>query len=203
MTERPEFLIVEDDAALARSLARIVGEYGEVSIAPTVQQARYALTQDRPWAGVVLDLNLPDGFGLDLLTEIRAEGTVLPVMVLTGEFNRELVNSAQALRAEYVCKPASPGNLLPFIKDAIAQRGLDDARIGSCVDDMARSLALTPREKQLMSLSVQGLSRRELAETLGVAENTVKAQTRSLLKKTGARSLAAVGQDVLRRAADL
>jgi DNA-binding NarL/FixJ family response regulator len=45
------------------------------------------------------------------------------------------------------------------------------------------------------------LSRRELAESLGVAENTVKAQIRSLLKKSGARSLATLAQKVIKGAA--
>jgi DNA-binding NarL/FixJ family response regulator len=162
--------------------------------------ARDQLESQPEWTGVVLDLILPDGYGLDLLAEIRQIHGELPVLVLTGELNRDVVNKVQTMRGEYVCKPASADNLNPFIQRALAQERVDDAAIGQRIEHLARQLKLTRRETELLTLSVDGLSRKELADALGVAENTVKAQIRSLLKKSGARSLATLAQKVIKGA---
>lgn len=195
------FLIVEDEPTLARTLARTFGRHRPVDVVHGMQAAREKLEEDRDWTGVVLDLILPDGYGLDLLAEIRQSHGGLPVLVLTGELNRDVVNRVQTLRGEYVCKPASADNLNPFIQRALAQERVDDAAIGRRIEHLARQLKLTRRETELLTLSVDGLSRRELAKALGVAENTVKAQIRSLLKKSGARSLATLAQKVIKGAA--
>ena len=195
------FLIVEDEPTLARTLARTFGRHKPVEVVHDMASARKKLEEDTEWTGVVLDLVLPDGYGLDLLAEIRQTQGALPVLVLTGELNRDVVNRVQTLRGEYVCKPASADNLNPFIQRSLAQARVDDAAIGQRIEHLARQLKLTRRETELLTLSVDGLSRRELAKSLGVAENTVKAQIRSLLKKSGARSLATLAQKVIKGAA--
>lgn len=194
------FLIVEDEPTLARTLARTFGRHRSVEVVHSMAAAREMLDGGRDWTGVVLDLILPDGYGLDLLADIRKEQGALPVLVLTGELNRDVVNKVQTLRGEYVCKPASAENLNPFIQRALAQESVDDAAIGQRIEHLARQLRLTRRETELLTLSVDGLSRKQLAEALGVAENTVKAQIRSLLKKSGARSLATLAQKVIKGA---
>jgi DNA-binding NarL/FixJ family response regulator len=194
------FLIVEDEPTLARTLARTFGRHGPVEVVHSMAAAREKLENRAEWTGVVLDLILPDGYGLDLLAEIRESHGGLPVLVLTGELNRDVVNKVQTMRGEYVCKPASADNLNPFIQRALAQERVDDVAIGQRIEHLARQLKLTRRETELLTLSVDGLSRKELAEALGVAENTVKAQIRSLLKKSGARSLATLAQKVIKGA---
>jgi len=194
------FLIVEDEPTLARTLARTFGRHGPVDVVHSMAAARGKLENHAEWTGIILDLILPDGYGLDLLAEIRRVHGELPVLVLTGELNRDVVNKVQTMRGEYVCKPASADNLNPFIQRALAQERVDDAAIGQRIEHLARQLKLTRRETELLTLSVDGLSRKELADALGVAENTVKAQIRSLLKKSGARSLATLAQKVIKGA---
>ena len=194
------FLIVEDEPTLARTLARTFGRHGPVEVVYSMAAARDKLENRSEWTGVVLDLILPDGYGLDLLAEIRQMHGALRVLVLTGEHNRDVDNKVQTMRGEYVCKHASVDNLNPFIQRALAQERVDDVAIGQRIEHLARQLKLTRRETELLTLSVDGLSRKELAEALGVAENTVKAQIRSLLKKSGARSLATLAQKVIKGA---
>jgi DNA-binding NarL/FixJ family response regulator len=192
------FLIIEDEVALARSLARTVDDRSRSTCVHTLADAGAALDADGPWVGLILDLILPDGYGLDFLEEVREGHPSLPVLVLTGELDRDVVNRVQALDADYVCKPAGHENLDLFIRRALARGTVQPADLDRRVERLAESLALTHREKELVSLSIRGLSRRELATTMGVAENTVKAQIRGLLKKTGDRSIAALAQRVLR-----
>lgn len=192
------FLIIEDEPSVARSLSRYFRKHRPVTLASSLGEARNALSDGRVWSGIVLDLVLPDGSGIELLEELRNKHVGTPVLVITGEFNRDIVNKAQSLRAEYVCKPASAENLAPFIQTALARERVGDETIGTRIDGLTKQLGLTKRESELLSLACDGLSRRDLADKLGVAENTVKAQIRSLLKKSGARSLATLAQQVLR-----
>ena len=65
------FLIVEDEPTLARTLARTFGRHGPVEVVHSMAAARDQLENHAEWTGVILDLILPDGYGLDLLAEIR------------------------------------------------------------------------------------------------------------------------------------
>ena len=75
------FLIVEDEPTLARTLARTFGRHGPVEVVYSMAAARVQLRAHEERTGVVLDLILPDGSGLDLLAEIRQTHGGLPVLV--------------------------------------------------------------------------------------------------------------------------
>lgn len=192
------FLIVEDEAPFARALTRQVEEHRPVTWASTLAIAREEFSRRDDWTGIFLDLMLPDGHGLDLLVEIRERLPLLPVLVLTGELSREVVNRVQRLDADYVCKPAARENLELFMRNAIAQEPVERGEVGRRIGQLMEEVRLTRREAELLGFAMDGLSRRQLAETMGVAENTVKAQIRSILRKTNARSLATLAQNVLR-----
>jgi DNA-binding NarL/FixJ family response regulator len=192
------FLIVEDDTTFAQSLARRIGTFAPSQVVHTLADARAAIAENGRFDGLVLDLVLPDGLGLDLLREVRAEGRDVPVLVLTGELDRALVNTTQLLRAEYVCKPATDENLRPFLKAALARARVEDGLVAERIQRLAAKAGLTERECDVLAKATGGPSRRQLARVLGVSENTVKAQIRSILRKTGARSLATLIQQLLR-----
>src|ERR1700722_10555894 len=99
------FLAVDDEPIIASSLQRIARRYGEVVVATTVAEAREQLA-DPAWRGVVGDLELPDGSGLDLLVDIRRAFPLAPVLMLTAHVDGPLVNAAYDLRAEVLNKPA-------------------------------------------------------------------------------------------------
>ena len=195
-------LVVEDDVQLAGALRRTLQQYRPVHVSATIRDARDALRRRRNWVGAVLDISLPDGSGVEFLQELRRLWPNLPVMMLTGHLERDYLNRAQALGAEYVCKPAGRDNLIPFVKRAVIENQDAEALVASYVHEYAERMHLSPRETQLLSLSVRGLSRGAAAQELGTAENTVKAQTRTLLRKTGARTYAALGNKLLREAVD-
>src|SRR3989475_2867881 len=85
-----------------------------VSLARTLADARRSLSgRDGPPDGLLLDLHLPDGSGLDLLRELRsAAGTrALPVMVLTAEGEERVLAEAERLGAALLTKPFGPTKL--------------------------------------------------------------------------------------------
>lgn len=192
-----KFLIVDDDPADARTIARVFGRYRPVQIVESVAEARSALEAQQVWAGVVLDVVLPDGSGLDLLAVLRGLHPLLPVLVLTGRFEPKVANRAQALRAECVFKPATLENFTTFINGALAVDSATNDRVARTVSELALRLALPAREMNVLAFAVAEVPRAAMSAELGISENTLKSQIKSLLKKTGHSSLNDLARDVL------
>ncbi|NDV52437.1 MULTISPECIES: response regulator transcription factor [unclassified Salipiger] len=99
-------LIVEDDPVLSEGLSVGLGLSGFTADAvATLGDARAALA-DSDFAGLVLDLMLPDGSGLELLSEIRRGGSELPVLLLTARDQvRDRIEGLDAGADDYLGKP--------------------------------------------------------------------------------------------------
>ena len=192
------FLVVEDQPDVARIVEMTLRALRPVTKVCTLAAARESISR-RAWTGLVLDIGLPDGSGLDLLEELRGRGDRVPVLVLTGSLDPEVINGAHTLGAQFVVKPVMPENLRLFAKGALADATLDDAELSDRLVRVAASYQLTVRETELIALAARGVARRELADTLGIAENTVKGQLRRLLGKTGAGSYPDLARLLLER----
>jgi ActR/RegA family two-component response regulator len=115
---RPRFLMVDDDAAVQRCLARIVRRHGEVVAADTFERALALLSDGSTWTGFFFDIELPDGCGLALLVRAREQHPITPAMVLTGNNRDAAANAAYDLRAHYCIKPVATQRIEQFLKDA-------------------------------------------------------------------------------------
>src|SRR5690349_5873297 len=102
MSSSPRFLVLEDDPLVARSIAKWFADHGEVESVASVREAVQRLSEGRTFTAAILDVRLPDGSGLEVLSHIRSSGSALPVLMVTAHNDREFINRAQALRAEYV-----------------------------------------------------------------------------------------------------
>ena len=202
-------LIVDDDALHARSIARLVGRRCNTVIVESIQEAMRAYDGSERWAAAVVDVGLPDGSGLTLLEELRARwGAALPVLVLTGQDEKALVNRAQALRAQFAYKPCSRDNIEAFLDGALSrprptreQAKRDKDAVEAAIGDCIRIYQLSFREAELLRHAVDGAGRTALRERLDVTENTLKTMIRRTLLKCGAQDLDELVADVLRSAA--
>ena len=107
-------LVVDDEPHIGLVLRPFLEQLGyRVSVAKTLDEARSALRSAPPTDGLLLDLHLPDGSGLDFLRDLRAQrGTAsLPVLVLTADGEDRVVREARRLGAALVTKPFSPTKL--------------------------------------------------------------------------------------------
>ena len=84
MAYKGPFLIIEDNPHCARGLARLIGELWPAIIASSVREAREVLARVEQPAGLVIDVGLGDGSGINLLAEIRKRLPDVPSLVLTG-----------------------------------------------------------------------------------------------------------------------
>jgi DNA-binding response OmpR family regulator len=107
-------LVVDDEPHIGLVLRPFLEQLGyRVSFARTLDEARTALRASPATDGVLLDLHLPDGSGLDLLRDLRKQRgrERLPVVVLTAEGDDRVLREARRLGAALVTKPFSPTKL--------------------------------------------------------------------------------------------
>ncbi|MDZ7851558.1 MAG: response regulator transcription factor [Halomonas sp.] len=118
-----KLLLLEDDDLLAESLAESLEDNGyRVDPATSLRVARSVMrTED--YALVILDLGLPDGSGLDLLSQWRKAGLDLPVLILTARDTWEdKVNGLEVGADDYLTKPFHEAELLARIKALLRRR---------------------------------------------------------------------------------
>lgn len=189
---RRRLLCLEDDRHVQSALRRALAEY-DVMLVDTTAEARTLIRAQR-FDAWMLDVIVPDGSGLELLSWARARGDVTPALVITGARDPEPANAAQALGAEFLYKPYTIANLRAFLTRALAPSALD-ARV-TAVDDLIAVHQLSDREAALVRCIARGVARTDLAQALGISDNTVKSHIRRLLRKTGHARIAHLYRDL-------
>ncbi len=194
-------MVVDDEPLAVLSIARSLARFGSVATAASVAEALERLATRSSWAGLVIDLWLPDGSGLDLLSRARERQPLTPAVLVSGALVPEAVNGAFPLDARCLCKPCPGEHLRQFAQEAlIAQREIP-GRIGKAVRDLAREYALTPAQIEILLFLMRGSDRASIVASRRVSENTHKTQVRGILRKTRTLSLGELRDRVLRSVA--
>jgi DNA-binding response OmpR family regulator len=123
-------LVVDDEPHIGLVLRPYLEQLGYVvSFARTLHEARSALQAAPATDGLLLDLHLPDGSGLDFLRDLRKQDRTsrLPVLVLTAEGEDRVLREARRLGAALVTKPFSPTKLSQRIAMMFGDAEPDDA----------------------------------------------------------------------------
>lgn len=166
---------------------RVVGEAG------TVAEALLRIPPTKPDVAI-LDVRLPDGSGVEVCREIRSNDPEIACVMLTSYADDEaLIASIMAGAAGYVLKQVGSLDLLETIRRAgageslldpgLTERVLVRLREGPSVDP--RLASLTPQERRILDLIAEGRTNRQIAETMFLAEKTVKNYVSNLLAKLG------------------
>lgn len=188
-TSRVTVLLVEDDELVATTQAASLRRLGAVSEhAADLKTARDRL-RSQLWDGAILDVGLPDGCGLELLKELRLHQPTTPVLVQSALGDRTLPNDAFKLDAHFVYKPFGRDELKAFLDRLHRRRRQRQQRFDRVLNRLEHEHEVTAAEREVFAEALGGKSYREIAEQRGTSMNTVKTQVRSLLQKTGTRSL--------------
>lgn len=202
-------LLIEDDQALGRGTAlALAGEGREIRVAATLAQGWAALGEGE-YALVLLDLNLPDGNGLDFLTALRRTSGV-PVLILTAnDLESDQVAGLELGADDYVTKPYNPAVLLARIQSVLRRAArteppsriehkgvvLDVAR--SRVEYEGRGVELTRNEFRVLHLLMENkgaiISRQELMMELWQSDAFIDDNTLTVNVNRLRKSLASIG----------
>jgi DNA-binding NarL/FixJ family response regulator len=183
-------MIIDDHDVVRRGIAEVVDRADGMSVvaeAGSVADGVRRGTLVRPQV-LLVDLQLPDGTGIELITALREQLPATRAIVLTSfDDDDALAAALDAGAAAYLLKSVRGAEITDVIRAVAAGRVLLDDRTvtrrKAGHDDPTESL--TPSELRVIDLIGEGLSNREIAERLGVVEKTVKNHITSLLAKMG------------------
>ena len=187
----PVVFVVDDDASVRKSLARVMTSAGYT--VETFASARDFMAR-APAAGpccVVLDVRMPGLTGLDLQEALVGTGRPIPIVFITG--HGDISMSVRAMKAgavDFLTKPFDIASLLAAIRRAVAKDARDRGEEGRTAEVLARVRRLTPRETEVFALVVTGMLNKQIAGRLGIGEKTVKVHRARVMEKMQAGSVA-------------
>ena len=183
--------VVDDDDGMRRALSLLLNTVGykTAAFASPVE----FLDKFKPdTAGcLVLDIRMPGMSGLELQQHLNRMGSMLPVIFITG--HGDVPMAVQAMKEgafEFVQKPFRDQDLLDRINHALEQDKENRSTLARRADVLHRVESLTPREKQVMAMVVDGAANKVVAIDLGLSERTVEIHRAKVMEKMGARSVA-------------
>ena len=182
-------LLVDDHPMIAAALEMLLREsdYELLGRARTVAEANRQIAKLKPDL-VLLDVNLPDGSGLDVLRKLSRSRSRPRVIVLTaGMDEAQLLGAADLDPEGMVLKTSDPELLMQCMDTVVAGRSWIDSEIAERTRQAEAKAAsappLTRRERELVELVRQGLRNRDIAAELGVTEGTVKVYLHAIFDK--------------------
>ncbi|HWC79875.1 MAG TPA: response regulator transcription factor [Pseudonocardiaceae bacterium] len=189
-------LLVDDHEVVRRGLRDLLDDEPDIDVVAEAGTAAEALTRaaaSRPDVAVV-DIRLPDIDGVTLCRRMLRELPAAPKCLVLTAFDDEkaLVDAIEAGVSGYLLKQVRGQDLVTAVREVAAGRSLLDPQTTARVlarmrrDQEPDGLAgLTERERKVLELIGEGLSNREIAERLFLAEKTVKNYVTSVLAKLG------------------
>ena len=192
MTERqPIVFIVDDDASVREALKSLIRSVGlHVELFGSATEFLETQRPDAP-SCLVLDVRLPGISGLDLQHRLADANVHIPIIIITG--HGDIPMSVRAMKAgaiEFLTKPFRDQDLLDAIQVALERNRTRRQREAEIAVYRERFGSLSPRERDVVTKVVSGMLNKQIADEIGIAENTVKVHRSRAMEKMQAQSLA-------------
>ena len=201
-------LIADDHPLVRRGLKQTIGdEFGDATVgeACTASEVLDTVQKDR-WDAIILDVNLPDRSGLDVLKTIRALNPEVPVVVLSMYPEQQYaVRVLRAGAAGYVTKESAPEELGKALRKAVqGGRYISPTLAETLASDLGLDpsrpahAALSDREFEVLRLLAQGKTVSDIADQIALSVKTVSTYRARILEKLHLQTTA----DIIRYAID-
>lgn len=181
---QPNVYLIDDDQVITFLLVDLVESVG----------LPYAVFNDAPsflkqdlslLAGcIVTDVRMPGMSGLELQERLAAEGQPIPIVFITGHGDvRMAVRAVKAGAVDFIEKPFRDQDLLDCIHKVLAADGAQRPEAREWAAVVARLESLTPREREVMELVIEGRSSKLIARQLGISAKTVEFHRARVMEK--------------------
>ena len=182
----PRILVVDDHAAIRAGLSRAIEEPEMIccAMAASKSEAMAQLAHTNPDA-MVVDLNLPDGSGMDLVRWARENSNEIAIVMLTmSDSESDLIAAMSAGASGYVKKSAPLTELISVLKRAlIAPNSFTAADIVTALKAVSATKLLTQREVEVLRALARVGDIRQLALQLHISESTFKTHASAIYRK--------------------
>ena len=197
-TRRPRVLLADDHLMVAEALRSLLAP--EFDLVGVVQDGRAlveAAATLRPDV-IVADITMPHLNGIDALILLRQKGDRVPVVFLTMHRDANFARRAlDAGASGFVLKHSAPAELLLAVRAALEGKTyLTPQLAGEVLESMKQGPqqaggtlgSLTPRQREVLQLAVEGQSAKQIAATLGISPRTVEFHKYQMMESLGLRT---------------
>ena len=197
--EKLRVFLLDDHEIVRRGIRELLEAEGDIEVvgeSGLAKEAARRIPALRPHVAI-LDGRLPDGSGIDVCREVRSQDPSIQALILTSYDDDDALFSAiMAGAAGYVLKQVHGGDLVETVRRVAAGQSMLDPAVTAAVLERVRSgppvdkemEQLTAQEQKILTLIGEGLTNRQIAERMYLAEKTVKNYVSSMLAKLGLSS---------------
>ena len=191
--------LLDDHELVRRGIKELLEAEGDIVVvgeSGLAQEAIRRMPALRPDVAI-LDGRLPDGSGIDVCREVRSQDPTIKALILTSYDDDDALFAAiMAGAAGYVLKQVRGNDFVDMVRRVAAGQSTLDPAVTAQVLERVRSgppkdkelEALTAQEQKILELIGEGMTNRQIAERMFLAEKTVKNYVSSMLAKLGLTS---------------
>jgi DNA-binding NarL/FixJ family response regulator len=191
MSEKVVTLIIDDHAVVREGIQRAL-ELREIFLvfhAASIKEGRAFIARLDPTL-IIVDINLPDGNGLEIVKWVRRVKPATAIVVLSLNEEDEFVVAAMKVGASSFVNKSEPlADLMAYIDLALkAPATFSSASIAKALTRNTESFGLSPRELEILSQLHRGQPLKELAESFFIAETTLKKHLSTIYRKMSVKN---------------
>ncbi len=194
VTQYVTIWLVEDNIHFQKSLTELINETDGMRCPyafRSCEEALRVMESNEPPEVILLDIGLPGMSGVDGVKKFKAASPSTYIIMLTiHDDSSNVFNALCAGASGYLLKDSSPENAIEAIEEVLAGGAPMNASIAHTVLEMFTKLAtpkgnygLTDREKEILSLMVNGSTKKKIAEQLSVSFHTVNTHLKNIYSK--------------------
>ena len=187
----PTVYVVDDDEAVRESLGLLLDSIDQ-SFNSFASANEFLDSYSNDMAGcVVLDIRMPGMNGLELQKKLNELHSILPIIFVTGHGDVPMaVEAMQHGAVDFIQKPYREQDLLDKINQALALDARQRSELKERQEIIKRIDTLTPREREVMDMMVDGNANKVIAIELGISQRTVEIHRSRVMEKMNTNSLA-------------
>jgi FixJ family two-component response regulator len=183
--------VVDDDPSVVKALARLLRQTGWNVETYESAESFLARPDPRRPGCLVLDVALPGLDGLELQRRQSESGQALPIVFLTGRGDIPMsVRAVKAGAVDFLTKPVQSEALFRAVRAALEQDAAVRAARSATSELHHRFETLTPREREVLAAVAAGRLNKQIADDLGIVEQTVKFHRARIMERMQAKTVA-------------